>query len=167
MVATKFALTSRVNNIFRPHDPHAWVLPGPGTPVEDAIFQCVKGILLLLPLGTFAHMLWDSHIKFAVAIRVNNLCSPDDPDAWVLPRPGAPGDDAIFQYVKEIFLYLIAAAAGHVCPHAVRWLQRNMSCQLGLTTFSDLMIRMHECYLDLDSWWGCRLSVCQGNIFIF
>ncbi len=81
MVIKKYALTVRVNNICRPDDPDAWVLSGPGTPGEDAIFQSAKGILLLLPLGTFAHMLLDSYIKFAVTIRVNNLCRLDDPDA--------------------------------------------------------------------------------------
>ncbi len=50
-------------------------------------------------------------------------------------------------YQGEYF-YTLIVAAGHICPHAVRWLQRNMPWQLGLTTFSDLLIRMHECYLD-------------------
>ncbi len=110
----KFAVTIRVNNICRPDDPDAWVLPGPGTPGEDAIFQCVKGIFLLLPLGTFAHMLWDSYIKFAITIRVNNLCRLDDLDAWVPPRPGALMMLSVCQGDIFIFLLLPLATFGQM-----------------------------------------------------
>ncbi len=79
--------------------------------------------------------------------RVTNICRPDDPDAWVLRGPKAPGEDAIFQHVKGIFSYFFVAF-GHICPHVVRWLQQNLLWQLGLTTFADLMIQMYECYLD-------------------
>jgi hypothetical protein len=110
----KICMTIRVNNICRPDDPDAWVLPVPGAPTEDAIFQCVKGIFLLFPLGTFALMLWDSYLKFAVIIRVNNLCRCDDPYAWVPPRPGAPGDYVIFQCAKGIFIYLYSCRWPHL-----------------------------------------------------
>jgi hypothetical protein len=64
--------------------------------------------------------------KFAARVKVNNICRPDDPHARMLPGPGAPGDDAIFQYVKGIFLYFILAS-GHICPHAMRWLQNKFA----------------------------------------
>jgi hypothetical protein len=44
--------------------------------------------------------------KFAVTIRVNNICRPDDPDAWVLPGPGTPGEDAVFQWSRGCCLWV-------------------------------------------------------------
>ncbi len=47
-----------------------------------------------------------------------------------------------------VFSYFYCCLWPHLATCRERWLRRNMPRQLGLTAFSDLMIRMHECYLD-------------------
>jgi hypothetical protein len=60
------------------------VPPRPGAPGDDAIFQYVKGIFLYFYSCLWPHLATCCEMdtkKFAVIVRVNNICRPDDPDA--------------------------------------------------------------------------------------
>ncbi len=63
-----------------------------------------------IPTGSYHHRLFKNY-------------STDDLDALVLPGPGLLAKDA---RLLRGYFYIFIVVSGHTCPHAMRWLQKNL-----------------------------------------